>query len=98
MITPLPGATELKAGSATRPFFGVQPAIVDNEGNPLEGATEGNTVITDSWPGGRERCSAITNALSRPTFLPSRICTSAATARVVTKMAITGSPVVWTMC
>ncbi|MFO6485586.1 hypothetical protein ACLBR5_30750 [Escherichia coli] len=42
MITPLPGATELKAGSATRPFFGVQPALVDNEGNPLEGATEGS--------------------------------------------------------
>ena len=51
MITPLPGATELKAGSATRPFFGVQPALVDNEGNPLEGATEGSLVITDSWPG-----------------------------------------------
>ncbi|WP_159208188.1 AMP-binding protein, partial [Klebsiella pneumoniae] len=40
MSKPLPGATELKAGSATRPFFGVQPALVDNEGNPLEGATE----------------------------------------------------------
>lgn len=51
MITPLPGATELKAGSATRPFFGVQPALVDNAGNPQEGATEGNLVITDSWPG-----------------------------------------------
>ena len=52
MITPLPGATELKAGSATRPFFGVQPALVDNEGNPLEGATERQPeVITDSWPG-----------------------------------------------
>lgn len=51
MITPLPGATELKAGSATRPFFGVQPALVDNEGNPLEGATEGSLVISDSWPG-----------------------------------------------
>ncbi|WP_145494077.1 acetate--CoA ligase [Yersinia bercovieri] len=51
MITPLPGATELKAGSATRPFFGVQPAIVDNLGNPLEGSAEGNLVITDSWPG-----------------------------------------------
>ncbi|KAB7898761.1 acetate--CoA ligase [Rouxiella sp. S1S-2] len=51
MITPLPGATELKAGSATRPFFGVQPALVDNEGNPQEGATEGNLVIVDSWPG-----------------------------------------------
>ncbi|WP_068711657.1 acetate--CoA ligase [Vibrio tritonius] len=51
LITPLPGATELKPGSATRPFFGVQPALVDNEGNLLEGATEGNLVITDSWPG-----------------------------------------------
>ncbi|MDN5680336.1 MAG: acetate--CoA ligase, partial [Ewingella sp.] len=51
MITPLPGATELKAGSATRPFFGVKPALVDNEGVPQEGACEGNLVITDSWPG-----------------------------------------------
>ncbi|RWR03079.1 acetyl-CoA synthetase [[Pantoea] beijingensis] len=51
MITPLPGATELKAGSATKPFFGVQPALVDNEGNPQEGACEGNLVIVDSWPG-----------------------------------------------
>lgn len=51
MITPLPGATELKAGSATKPFFGVQPALVDNEGNPQEGACEGNLVMTDSWPG-----------------------------------------------
>ena len=51
MITPLPGAIELKAGSASRPFFGVQPALVDNEGHPQEGATEGNLVITDSWPG-----------------------------------------------
>jgi len=51
MITPLPGATELKAGSATRPFFGVQPALVDNVGTPQEGACEGNLVITNSWPG-----------------------------------------------
>lgn len=51
MITPLPGATELKAGSATKPFFGVQPALVDNEGNAQEGACEGNLVIVDSWPG-----------------------------------------------
>ena len=48
---PLPGATELKAGSATRPFFGVQPALVDNVGTPQEGACEGNLVIVDSWPG-----------------------------------------------
>ena len=51
MITPLPGATELKPGSATRPFFGVMPALVDGLGNVLEGATEGNLVMVDSWPG-----------------------------------------------
>ncbi len=51
MITPLPGATALKPGSATRPFFGVKPALVDGEGHILEGATEGNLVILDSWPG-----------------------------------------------
>lgn len=51
LITPLPGCTELKPGSATRPFFGVKPAIVDNEGNELTGECEGNLVIKDSWPG-----------------------------------------------
>ena len=51
LITPLPGATDLKAGSATRPFFGVQPQLVDNEGNVLEGAADGNLCIVDSWPG-----------------------------------------------
>ncbi len=51
MITPLPGATRLKPGSATLPFFGVVPAIVDPEGKVLEGACEGNLVITRPWPG-----------------------------------------------
>ena len=51
LITPLPGATDLKPGSATRPFFGVQPQLVDNEGKVLEGAADGNLCITDSWPG-----------------------------------------------
>ncbi|UCC55515.1 MAG: AMP-binding protein, partial [Gammaproteobacteria bacterium] len=51
LITPLPGATKLKPGSATRPFFGIQPAIVDNEGKVLEGTAEGNLVITHPWPG-----------------------------------------------
>jgi len=51
LITPLPGATPLKPGSATRPFFGVQPVIVDNEGKVLDGAAEGNLCIADSWPG-----------------------------------------------
>lgn len=51
LITPLPGATKLKPGSATRPFFGVQPEVVDAAGGVLEGACEGNLVIADSWPG-----------------------------------------------
>jgi acetyl-CoA synthetase len=51
LITPLPGAIDLKPGSATVPFFGVKPAIVDNEGRILEGACEGNLVLLDSWPG-----------------------------------------------
>jgi acetyl-CoA synthetase len=51
LITPLPGATDLKPGSAGRPFFGLQPQIVDSAGQVLEGACEGNLVITDSWPG-----------------------------------------------
>jgi acetyl-CoA synthetase len=51
MITPLPGATATKPGSATRPFFGVKPVIVDGEGKTLEGATEGNLCIAEAWPG-----------------------------------------------
>jgi acetyl-CoA synthetase len=51
LITPLPGATALKPGSATRPFFGVQPEIVDPEGNFLKGAAEGYLIIKDAWPG-----------------------------------------------
>jgi acetyl-CoA synthetase len=51
LITPLPGAVALKPGSATRPFFGVKPVIVDGEGRLLEGAAEGNLCIADSWPG-----------------------------------------------
>ncbi|HIO14275.1 MAG TPA: acetate--CoA ligase [Chromatiales bacterium] len=51
LITPLPGATDLKPGSATRPFFGVEPALVDPEGNELEGAASGNLVMKRSWPG-----------------------------------------------
>jgi acetyl-CoA synthetase len=51
LITPLPGATDLKPGSATRPFFGIKPEVVDAEGNVLEGPCSGNLVIADSWPG-----------------------------------------------
>jgi acetyl-CoA synthetase len=51
LITPLPGATPLKPGSATKPFFGIKPALVDNEGKLLDGAASGNLCITESWPG-----------------------------------------------
>ncbi|HYC03911.1 MAG TPA: acetate--CoA ligase [Azospirillaceae bacterium] len=51
LITPLPGAISTKPGSATLPFFGVKPVVVDNDGNRLEGATEGNLCLEDSWPG-----------------------------------------------
>jgi acetyl-CoA synthetase len=51
LITPLPGATDLKPGSATLPFFGVQPQIVDAEGKRLDGVCEGNLCLTQSWPG-----------------------------------------------
>jgi acetyl-CoA synthetase len=51
MISPLPGATRLKPGSATLPFFGVKPELVDEKGKVLEGAAEGNLCLTDSWPG-----------------------------------------------
>ena len=51
LITPLPGATALKPGSATRPFFGILPVVVDAEGNEQKGACEGNLCIADSWPG-----------------------------------------------
>ena len=63
MITPIPGVTDLKPGSATLPFFGVQPALVDAEGRILDGATSGNLVLTSSWPaqlrtvyGDHQRC------------------------------------------
>ncbi|WP_166798452.1 AMP-binding protein, partial [Pseudomonas aeruginosa] len=51
LMTPLPGAHAMKPGSAAKPFFGVVPALVDNLGNLIEGAAEGNLVILDSWPG-----------------------------------------------
>jgi acetyl-CoA synthetase len=51
LITPLPGATMLKPGSATRPFFGIEPALLDSDGKELDGAASGNLVIKRSWPG-----------------------------------------------
>ncbi len=51
LISPLPGATDLKPGSATKPLFGIVPAVVDSDGKPHDGPCEGNLVITESWPG-----------------------------------------------
>jgi acetyl-CoA synthetase len=51
LISPLPGATDLKPGSATKPLFGIRPELVDAEGTPLDGAASGNLVLLDSWPG-----------------------------------------------
>src|SRR5690606_319341 len=51
LIAPLPGATPMKPGSATRPFFGVQPDLVDNDGKFIKGPGSGNLVLKDSWPG-----------------------------------------------
>jgi acetyl-CoA synthetase len=51
MISPLPGAIAQKPGSATKPFFGIRPEIVDADGKTLDGATSGNLCIADSWPG-----------------------------------------------
>ena len=51
LISPLPGATKLKPGSATKPLFGIQPLLVDNEGNELKGAASGNLCLKSSWPG-----------------------------------------------
>ncbi|MFT5931778.1 MAG: acetyl-CoA synthetase [Hyphomonas sp.] len=51
MIVPLPGATDMKPGAGSHPFFGIKPVLVDAEGNQLEGAADGNLLITDSWPG-----------------------------------------------
>ncbi|MCF6220740.1 MAG: acetate--CoA ligase [Robiginitomaculum sp.] len=51
MIVPLPGATDMKPGAGSHPFFGIEPALVDADGNELSGATEGNLIIKNSWPG-----------------------------------------------
>jgi acetyl-CoA synthetase len=87
MITPIPGAMKLKPGSATRPFFGVSPAIVDQNGNIQEGAAEGSLVITHPWPGQMRTVFAST-PISRP--IPA--CTSPVTVRAATRTVITGSP------
>jgi len=65
LISPLPGATALKPGSATKPLFGVMPAIVDGEGNTMDGAAEGILIITDSWPGQMRTIYGVVHAGTR---------------------------------
>ena len=71
LMTPAAGRHALKPGSATRPFFGVVPALVDNQGNIIEGEAEGNLVHRDSWPGQTRTCMATMTASSTPTSRPS---------------------------
>ena len=97
LITPLPGATALKPGSATLPFFGVKPEIVDNEGWIRQGAAEGILVISRSWPGMRAPFMAIINALSILILKTFPAIISPATARAAIRTAITGSPAGSTM-
>ena len=70
MMTPLPSFEEAKPGSATNPLFGVEPALVDNEGNTLDGATEGNLIIKRSWPGQARTIWGDHERLSKPISLP----------------------------
>ncbi len=98
LISPLPGATALKPGSASIPFFGIQPAIVDAEGKLLDGPATGNLVRSTA---GRHRCArfmVITSVLSIPISRPTKACILRVTALIVTRMAITGSRAVWMMC
>ena len=95
LISALPGATPLKPGSATRPLFGVQPAIVDAEGNELEGATEGNLIMKDLAT--RQMCAvfgATLRVLLKPIFRPI-LGVFHGRWRAVMKMAITGLQGVW---
>ena len=90
LITPLPGATKLKPGSATRPFFGIKPALVDEKGNMLEGAAAATSSFSTAGRGRCARCSATTSGLCRPISRPTRACTSPATAAGATRTATTG--------
>ena len=99
LISPLPGAIDQKPGSATLPFFGVKPAIVDGEGKALEGACRGQPRASPTaGPARCAPCSAITSDSSTRTSRPSRAATSPATARSATKTATTGSRAASTTC
>ncbi|MFC7065979.1 acetate--CoA ligase [Brucella rhizosphaerae] len=92
LITPLPGATDLKPGSATRPFFGIKPQLVDGEGAVVEGAVDGNLCIIDSGPARCVRSMAITSVSSRLTSRPIKASILLVTAAAAMTTAITGLP------
>ena len=92
LITPLPGATKLKPGSATRPFFGVRPEVVDADGKVLEGRRRATSSSPIPGPARCARSTATTSASCRPISRPIRASISPATAAGATRTAITGSP------
>ncbi len=98
LISPLPGAIDLKPGSATKPFFGVAPEIVDASGAVLEGACEGNLVIADSWPGQARTVFGDHERFVQTYFTayPGKYFTGDGARRDAD--AITGSPAASTMC
>jgi acetyl-coenzyme A synthetase (EC 6.2.1.1) len=98
LISALPGAIDLKPGSATLPFFGVEPQLVDNDGNVLEGATEGNLCLARAWPSMMRPSTAIMSALKTLTSPPIQASILPAMGRGVTKMGITGSLAASTTC
>ena len=99
MIAPLPGAIATKPGSATFPFFGVQPVVLSPEGRVQEQTkAEGVLAIADSWPGRCAPSMATMSASCRPISPSTRATISLAMAAVAMKMAITGSPAASTTC
>jgi acetyl-CoA synthetase len=92
LITPLPGATDLKPGSASKPLPGVKPQLVDAEGKVLDGATEGNLVLTDSWPGQMRTVYGDHGRFFETYFSTYPASISPATAAAATPTATTGSP------
>lgn len=97
MITPLPGAIGQKPGSATKPFFGVQPQLVDGDGKVLDGATSGNLCLIDSWPGQMRTLYGDHERFEQTYFSTIQTSISPATGVGATRTAITGLPAGSTM-
>ena len=91
LITPLPGATTTKPGSATLPFFGIEPVLVDGENNIIEGAGEGNLCINCLWPGQMRSVYGDHQRFIDTYFSTLKVGIFPVTGRAAMKMAITGS-------